>query len=56
SSNITRLIVSLLHLPKGKNIFESCFLNPKESTWVLPITKKCSMSKSNQGSQWWRNY
>nr|YP_009968158.1 hypothetical protein RF2 [Actinidia setosa]YP_009968177.1 hypothetical protein RF2 [Actinidia setosa]QMX77256.1 hypothetical protein RF2 [Actinidia setosa]QMX77277.1 hypothetical protein RF2 [Actinidia setosa] len=48
SSNINRLIVSLLYLPKGKKISESCFLNPKESTWVLPITKKCSMPKSNQ--------
>lgn len=32
SSNINRLIVSLLYLPKGKKIFESCFLDPKEST------------------------
>nr|QGT34098.1 hypothetical protein RF2 [Chamaesium wolffianum]QGT34115.1 hypothetical protein RF2 [Chamaesium wolffianum] len=56
SSNITRLIVSLLYLPKGKKISESCFLNPKESTWVLPITKKCSMPESNWGSRWWRNW
>ncbi|TMW87399.1 hypothetical protein EJD97_020007 [Solanum chilense] len=42
SSNINRLIVLLMY-PKGKMIYESCFLNPKESTWVLPITKKCSM-------------
>ncbi|GFQ06859.1 protein ycf2 [Phtheirospermum japonicum] len=42
-SIIDRLIVSLLYLPKEKNIPESYFLNPKESTWVLPITKKCSM-------------
>ncbi|WJZ89995.1 hypothetical protein VitviT2T_009175 [Vitis vinifera] len=35
SSNINRLIVSLLYLPKGKKISESCFLDPKESTWVL---------------------
>nr|YP_010282652.1 hypothetical chloroplast RF21 [Elatostema stewardii]YP_010282671.1 hypothetical chloroplast RF21 [Elatostema stewardii]UHM25403.1 hypothetical chloroplast RF21 [Elatostema stewardii]UHM25422.1 hypothetical chloroplast RF21 [Elatostema stewardii] len=34
SSNINRLIVSLLYLPKGKKISESCFLDPKESTWV----------------------
>nr|YP_010725605.1 hypothetical chloroplast RF21 [Ellisiophyllum pinnatum]WDY12506.1 hypothetical chloroplast RF21 [Ellisiophyllum pinnatum] len=54
SSN--RLIVSLLYLPKGKKISESCFLNPKESTWVLPITKKCSMPESNWGSRWWRNW
>nr|YP_010150490.1 Ycf2 [Angelica cartilaginomarginata]QQV72331.1 Ycf2 [Angelica cartilaginomarginata] len=57
SSNINRLIVSLLYLPKGKKIAESCFLNPKESTWVLPITKKCSMPESNWGSRWWwRNW
>nr|YP_009242107.1 hypothetical chloroplast RF21 [Stenogyne haliakalae]YP_009242127.1 hypothetical chloroplast RF21 [Stenogyne haliakalae]AMQ32904.1 hypothetical chloroplast RF21 [Stenogyne haliakalae]AMQ32925.1 hypothetical chloroplast RF21 [Stenogyne haliakalae] len=56
SSNINRLIVSLLYLPKGKKISASCFLNPKESTWVLPITKKCSMPESNWGSRWWRNW
>nr|YP_010128905.1 hypothetical protein KQ457_pgp010 [Pedicularis dissecta]YP_010128912.1 hypothetical protein KQ457_pgp003 [Pedicularis dissecta]QPZ47957.1 hypothetical protein PEDIA082 [Pedicularis dissecta]QPZ47964.1 hypothetical protein PEDIA110 [Pedicularis dissecta] len=56
SSNINRLIVSLLYLPKGKKISESCFLNLKESTWVLPITKKCSMPESNWGSRWWRNW
>ncbi|CAN4123443.1 unnamed protein product [Withania somnifera] len=39
----------------GKKISESCFPNPKESTWVLPITKKCSMPESNRGSRWWRN-
>nr|ATG26936.1 hypothetical chloroplast RF2 [Cyphia elata var. gerrardii]ATG26961.1 hypothetical chloroplast RF2 [Cyphia elata var. gerrardii] len=48
SSNINRLIVSLLYLPKGKKISESSFLNPKESTWVLP--------KSNRGSRWCRNW
>ncbi|GFQ03147.1 protein ycf2 [Phtheirospermum japonicum] len=48
SSNINRLIASLLYLPKGKKISESCFLNPKESTWVLPITKKCSMPESKK--------
>jgi hypothetical protein len=32
SSNINRLIVSLLYLPKGKKISASCFLDPKEST------------------------
>ncbi|PWA65512.1 hypothetical protein CTI12_AA239940 [Artemisia annua] len=52
SSNINRLIVSLLYLPKGKKIYESSFLNPKESTWVLPITKKCSMPESNWGSRY----
>ncbi|MFS7897827.1 Protein Ycf2 A [Helianthus anomalus] len=56
SSNINRLIVSLLYLPKGKKIYESSFLNPKESTWVLPITKKCSMPESNWGSRWWRDW
>nr|YP_010880400.1 Ycf2 protein [Hygrophila ringens]WHU31339.1 Ycf2 protein [Hygrophila ringens] len=52
---INRLIVSLLYFPKGKKISESCFLNPKEITSVLPITKKCSMPESNWGSRWWRN-
>nr|YP_010887615.1 Ycf2 protein [Chlorocardium rodiei]WJJ67186.1 Ycf2 protein [Chlorocardium rodiei] len=55
SSNLNRLIVSLLYLPKGKKIHESCFMDPKESTWVLPITKKCIMSESNWGSRRWRN-
>ncbi|KAI3869522.1 hypothetical protein MKX03_033245 [Papaver bracteatum] len=50
-SNINRLIVSLLYLPKGKNIYESCFMNLKESTWVLPITKKCIIPDSNWGSR-----
>nr|QHH23300.1 hypothetical chloroplast RF21 [Rhodiola humilis]QHH23301.1 hypothetical chloroplast RF21 [Rhodiola humilis] len=56
SSNINRLIVSLLYLPKGKKISESCFLDAKESTWVLPITKKCIMPESNWGWRWWRNW
>nr|YP_010511328.1 Ycf2 [Carya palmeri]YP_010511347.1 Ycf2 [Carya palmeri]UQJ78298.1 Ycf2 [Carya palmeri]UQJ78317.1 Ycf2 [Carya palmeri]DAZ92055.1 TPA_asm: Ycf2 protein [Carya palmeri]DAZ92075.1 TPA_asm: Ycf2 protein [Carya palmeri] len=56
SSNINRLIVSLLYLPKGKKISESRFLDPKESTWALPITKKCIMPESNWGSRWWRNW
>nr|QAX91661.1 Ycf2 [Diapensia purpurea] len=56
SFNINRLIVSLLYLPKGKKIPESCFLNPKESTWVLPITQTCRMPESNWGSRWWRNW
>nr|YP_010616354.1 Ycf2 protein [Pandanus amaryllifolius]YP_010616371.1 Ycf2 protein [Pandanus amaryllifolius]WAU47726.1 Ycf2 protein [Pandanus amaryllifolius]WAU47743.1 Ycf2 protein [Pandanus amaryllifolius] len=57
SSNINRLIVSLLYLPKGKKISESCFMDPhpQESTWVLPINKKCIMPESNRGSRWWRN-
>nr|YP_010175997.1 Ycf2 [Oldenlandia diffusa]YP_010176015.1 Ycf2 [Oldenlandia diffusa]QSM35091.1 Ycf2 [Oldenlandia diffusa]QSM35109.1 Ycf2 [Oldenlandia diffusa] len=56
SSNINRAIVSHLYLPNGKNIFEGWFLNPKESTWVRPITKKCSIPESNWGSRWWRNW
>ncbi|KAL2896114.1 Protein Ycf2 [Bienertia sinuspersici] len=56
SSNINRLIVLLLYLPKGKKISESYFLDPKESTWFLPITKKCIMLESNRGSRWWRNW
>nr|YP_010180582.1 Ycf2 [Maerua crassifolia]YP_010180602.1 Ycf2 [Maerua crassifolia]QVD40001.1 Ycf2 [Maerua crassifolia]QVD40021.1 Ycf2 [Maerua crassifolia] len=56
SSNINRLMVSLLYLPKGKKISESCFRDPKESTWVLPITKKCIMPESTWSSRWWRNW
>nr|YP_007476091.1 hypothetical chloroplast RF21 [Dasypogon bromeliifolius]YP_007476109.1 hypothetical chloroplast RF21 [Dasypogon bromeliifolius]AEZ48738.1 hypothetical chloroplast RF2 [Dasypogon bromeliifolius]AGE93155.1 hypothetical chloroplast RF21 [Dasypogon bromeliifolius]AGE93175.1 hypothetical chloroplast RF21 [Dasypogon bromeliifolius] len=55
SSNINRLIVSLLYLPKGKKISENCFMDPQESTWVLPINKKCIMPESNRSSRWWRN-
>ena len=55
SSNINRLIVSFLYLPKGKKISESCFMDPQESTWVLPINKKCIMPESNRSSRWWRN-
>nr|YP_010219340.1 hypothetical chloroplast RF21 [Ensete ventricosum]YP_010219361.1 hypothetical chloroplast RF21 [Ensete ventricosum]UCC34371.1 hypothetical chloroplast RF21 [Ensete ventricosum]UCC34392.1 hypothetical chloroplast RF21 [Ensete ventricosum] len=55
SSNINRLTVSLLYLPKGKKISESCFMDPQESTWVLPINKKCIMPESNRSSRWWRN-
>ena len=55
SSNINRLIVSLLYNPKGKKISESLFLDPKKSTWALPITKKCIMLEFNWGLQWWRN-
>ncbi|KAJ8420411.1 LOW QUALITY PROTEIN: hypothetical protein Cgig2_009006 [Carnegiea gigantea] len=50
------MIVSLLFIPKGKKIFESCFLDSKESTWFLRITKKCIMAESNWGSRWWRNW
>lgn len=56
SSNINRLIVPLLYLPKGKKISKSSFLDPKESTRVLPITKKCIMPESNWGSRWWRDW
>ena len=55
SSNINRLIVSLLYIPKGKKIFESLFLDLKESAWALPITKKCIMLEFNWGLRWWRN-
>nr|YP_010729113.1 Ycf2 protein [Trimezia steyermarkii]YP_010729131.1 Ycf2 protein [Trimezia steyermarkii]WEA82092.1 Ycf2 protein [Trimezia steyermarkii]WEA82110.1 Ycf2 protein [Trimezia steyermarkii] len=55
SSNINRLIFSLLYLPKGKKISESCFMDPQESTWVLPINQKCIMPESKRGSWWWRN-
>ncbi|KAF4400346.1 hypothetical protein G4B88_018688, partial [Cannabis sativa] len=55
SSNINRLIVLLMYLTIGKIITESCFLDPKESTWVLPITKKCIMPESNWGSRSWKN-
>ncbi|RDY14308.1 Protein Ycf2, partial [Mucuna pruriens] len=55
SSNINRLIVPLLYLPKGKKISENSFLDPKENTRVLPITKKYIMPESNWGSRWWRN-
>nr|YP_008999896.1 hypothetical chloroplast RF21 [Petrosavia stellaris]AGY95348.1 hypothetical chloroplast RF21 [Petrosavia stellaris] len=55
SSNINRLIVSLLYLPKGKKISESCFMDPQESTWVLPINQKRIMPESNRGSRRWRN-
>nr|YP_010260867.1 hypothetical chloroplast RF21 [Corybas macranthus]YP_010260879.1 hypothetical chloroplast RF21 [Corybas macranthus]UIX55918.1 hypothetical chloroplast RF21 [Corybas macranthus]UIX55930.1 hypothetical chloroplast RF21 [Corybas macranthus] len=55
SSNRNRLIVSLLYLPKGKSISESCFMDRQESTWVLPIKKKCIMPESHRGSRWWRN-
>nr|YP_009352012.1 hypothetical chloroplast RF21 [Schoepfia jasminodora]AQW41730.1 hypothetical chloroplast RF21 [Schoepfia jasminodora] len=51
-----RLIVSFLSLSRGKKISESCFLDPKESTWVFPITQKWIMPESNWGSRWWRNW
>nr|YP_010422421.1 hypothetical protein RF2 [Corydalis lathyrophylla]YP_010422447.1 hypothetical protein RF2 [Corydalis lathyrophylla]USG57759.1 hypothetical protein RF2 [Corydalis lathyrophylla]USG57782.1 hypothetical protein RF2 [Corydalis lathyrophylla] len=52
-----RLVVSLLYLPKGqKKISESCFMDPKGSPWVLPITQKCIMPDSNWGSRWWRTW
>nr|WRY72286.1 hypothetical chloroplast RF21 [Sclerocactus unguispinus]WRY72303.1 hypothetical chloroplast RF21 [Sclerocactus unguispinus] len=52
----SNMIVSLLLLPKRKKIYESSFLDPKESTWFLPITKKCIMPESNWGSRWCRNW
>nr|YP_010154188.1 hypothetical protein RF2 [Corydalis hsiaowutaishanensis]YP_010154213.1 hypothetical protein RF2 [Corydalis hsiaowutaishanensis]QQW52021.1 hypothetical protein RF2 [Corydalis hsiaowutaishanensis]QQW52046.1 hypothetical protein RF2 [Corydalis hsiaowutaishanensis] len=51
-----RLVVSLLYLPKGKKISESCLMDPKGSPWVLPITQKSIMPESNWGSRWWRNW
>nr|YP_010273735.1 hypothetical chloroplast RF21 [Dinetus racemosus]YP_010273752.1 hypothetical chloroplast RF21 [Dinetus racemosus]UKO32143.1 hypothetical chloroplast RF21 [Dinetus racemosus]UKO32160.1 hypothetical chloroplast RF21 [Dinetus racemosus] len=48
SSNINRLIVSLLYLPKVKKISESSFLNPKKS---IPLTKGGSIPESNRGSE-----
>nr|YP_010931564.1 Ycf2 [Oenothera speciosa]WKN51356.1 Ycf2 [Oenothera speciosa] len=65
SSNINRLIVSLLHLPKGKRISESCFLDPKESTRVLPNPKESTRVLPNPKEstrvlpiikRWWRNW
>uniref|UniRef100_A0A8S0XM32 Ycf2 N-terminal domain-containing protein n=1 Tax=Spirodela intermedia TaxID=51605 RepID=A0A8S0XM32_SPIIN len=35
----------------GKKISESCFMDPHESTWVLPINQKCIMPESNRGSR-----
>nr|AKT74001.1 hypothetical chloroplast RF21 [Corsia cf. boridiensis SPL470-2] len=55
SYNINRLIVSLLYSPKGKKIYESCFMDPRESTLVLPTNKKCIMPQSKRGSRWWSN-
>nr|YP_009299139.1 hypothetical chloroplast RF21 [Pelargonium exhibens]YP_009299183.1 hypothetical chloroplast RF21 [Pelargonium exhibens]AJB99053.1 hypothetical chloroplast RF21 [Pelargonium exhibens]AJB99098.1 hypothetical chloroplast RF21 [Pelargonium exhibens] len=52
-SNINRLILPLLYLPKGKKIPESSFLDPNESTWALPITQKSIMPESRWGSRWW---
>nr|YP_010565500.1 hypothetical chloroplast RF21 [Yoania squamipes]UZA66562.1 hypothetical chloroplast RF21 [Yoania squamipes] len=56
SSNSNRLIVSLLYIPKIKNIFESRFLDPQESTWIIPINKKCIINESNQISCLWRKH
>nr|YP_009171132.1 hypothetical chloroplast RF21 [Pelargonium dichondrifolium]AJA38338.1 hypothetical chloroplast RF21 [Pelargonium dichondrifolium] len=55
-SNINRLILPLLYLPNGKKIPGSSFLDPKESTWALPITKKLIMPESSWGSRWWRSW
>nr|YP_010426286.1 hypothetical protein RF2 [Thottea sumatrana]YP_010426303.1 hypothetical protein RF2 [Thottea sumatrana]USL48281.1 hypothetical protein RF2 [Thottea sumatrana]USL48298.1 hypothetical protein RF2 [Thottea sumatrana] len=54
SSNINRLFFRSCIFQR-KKIPESCFMDSKESTWVLPITKKCIMPESNWGSRWWRN-
>ncbi|KAL2938584.1 Protein Ycf2 [Bienertia sinuspersici] len=50
SSNINRLIVSLLNLSKGKKISESYFLDSKQSTWFLSITKKNWIGKKRGSS------
>jgi len=39
---------------KKKKISKSHLLDLKESTWVLPITKKCIMLESNWVSWWWK--
>lgn len=54
--NINRLIVLFLYFLKGKKIFESCFLDLKESIWVFLIIKKCIMFEFNWGLWWWRNW
>nr|YP_011014262.1 Ycf2 protein [Arenaria przewalskii]YP_011014280.1 Ycf2 protein [Arenaria przewalskii]WQA10668.1 Ycf2 protein [Arenaria przewalskii]WQA10686.1 Ycf2 protein [Arenaria przewalskii] len=53
SSNLNRLIVSLLYLPKGKKISASCFLDAKYSTctWFLPITKMDSSQLKGSSDQ-----
>nr|YP_009433845.1 ycf2 protein [Hypolytrum nemorum]YP_009433868.1 ycf2 protein [Hypolytrum nemorum]QIB72598.1 ycf2 protein [Cyperus glomeratus]QIB72691.1 ycf2 protein [Cyperus difformis]QIT06783.1 Ycf2 protein [Cyperus fuscus]ANP26059.1 ycf2 protein [Hypolytrum nemorum]ANP26082.1 ycf2 protein [Hypolytrum nemorum] len=51
SSNIHRLVVSLLYPPKGKTFSGSCFMDGEEITWVLPRKKECIM----RSSRWWRN-
>nr|YP_009434910.1 hypothetical chloroplast RF2 [Lobelia hartlaubii]YP_009434933.1 hypothetical chloroplast RF2 [Lobelia hartlaubii]ATG24816.1 hypothetical chloroplast RF2 [Lobelia hartlaubii]ATG24841.1 hypothetical chloroplast RF2 [Lobelia hartlaubii] len=61
SSNINRLVVSLLYLPKGKRISESSFPNRKESPPITkespPITKKCSTNWGLRwGLRWCRNW
>nr|UZA66637.1 hypothetical chloroplast RF21 [Yoania japonica] len=56
SYNRNRLIVSLLYIPKIKNIFESRFLDYQEITWIIPINKKCIINESNQVSHLWRKY
>jgi len=58
-SNVKKFLPSICFAPvssKRKKISESHFLDPKESIWVLPITKKYIMSESNWGSRWWRNW
>lgn len=56
SSNIDKLIISLLYLPKEKKDLLKLFYGFEESVCVLPITKKkYIMTESNQGFWWWRN-
>lgn len=54
--NINRLIVLFLYFLKGKKIFESFFLDLKESIWVFLIIKKYIMFEFNWGLWWWRNW
>nr|YP_010290906.1 hypothetical protein RF2 [Gahnia tristis]YP_010290929.1 hypothetical protein RF2 [Gahnia tristis]ULQ66064.1 hypothetical protein RF2 [Gahnia tristis]ULQ66087.1 hypothetical protein RF2 [Gahnia tristis] len=51
SSNIHKLVVSLLYPPKGKTFSGSCFMDGESIIRVLPRNKKCIMRSSG----WWRN-
>ncbi|PWG73334.1 hypothetical protein DF186_23605, partial [Enterococcus hirae] len=50
--NINRFIVLFLYFLKRKKIFESFFLDLKESIWVFLIIKKWIMFEFNWGL-WW---
>ncbi|KAF1864827.1 hypothetical protein Lal_00031786 [Lupinus albus] len=49
-SNINTLILPLLYLPIGKKIYESSFMDPKESIRVPPINKKNWIVKKRDSS------